>query len=104
MGRGGAGGQHDLGLPDDPPSRGRLLSAHVEAVEEKCGQKVMEDRGVAALSCVTLTEGWFWKQRGANGHLKAVTAVVNELLEPLNRRPFNLNPNSPPTREGRLAP
>jgi len=63
-----------------------------------------EDSDVPALSCVTLTDGWFWKQRDANGHLKAVTTVVEEWLEPLNRRHCNLILNAPPTREGRLAP
>jgi alpha-L-fucosidase len=53
---------------------------------------------------VTLTDGWFWKQADAHGHLKPVATVVNEWLEPLNRRHCNLILNAPPTREGRLAP
>jgi alpha-L-fucosidase len=76
----------------------------VKAFEQNAGQKVPEDSEVPALSCVTLTDGWFWKQRDANGNLKAVTTVVNEWLEPLNRRHCNLILNAPPTREGRLAP
>jgi alpha-L-fucosidase len=76
----------------------------VKAFEQNAGQKVPEDSDVPALSCVTLTDGWFWKQRDANGHLKAVTTVVHEWLEPLNRRHCNLILNAPPTREGRLAP
>jgi alpha-L-fucosidase len=53
---------------------------------------------------VTLTEGWFWKQRDANGPLKPVKTVVDEWLRPLNLRHCNLILNAPPTREGRLAP
>ena len=56
-----------------------------------------------ALSCATLTEGWFWKQRDANGPLKAVKTVVDEWLRPLNLRHCNLILNAPPNREGRLA-
>jgi alpha-L-fucosidase len=83
---------------------GGLYYSDVKAFEQNAGQKVPEDSDVPALSCVTLTDGWFWKQRDANGHLKAVTTVVNEWLEPLNRRHCNLILNAPPTREGRLAP
>ncbi len=83
---------------------GGLYYSDVKAFEQNAGQKVPEDSDVPALSCVTLTDGWFWKQRDANGHLKAVTTVVHEWLEPLNRRHCNLILNAPPTREGRLAP
>jgi alpha-L-fucosidase len=83
---------------------GGLYYSDVKAFEQNAGQKVPEDSDVPALSCVTLTDGWFWKQRDANGHLKAVTTVVDEWLEPLNRRHCNLILNAPPTREGRLAP
>jgi alpha-L-fucosidase len=83
---------------------GGLYYSDVKAFEQNAGQKVPENSDVPALSCVTLTDGWFWKQRDASGHLKAVTTVVNEWLEPLNRRHCNLILNAPPTREGRLAP
>jgi alpha-L-fucosidase len=83
---------------------GGLYYSDVKAFEQNAGQKVPEDSDVPALSCVTLTDGWFWKQRDSNGHLKAVTTVVDEWLEPLNRRHCNLILNAPPTREGRLAP
>jgi len=76
----------------------------VKAFEQNAGQKVPEDSDVPALSCVNPYGRWFWKQRDANGHLKAVTTVVEEWLEPLNRRHCNLILNAPPTREGRLAP
>jgi alpha-L-fucosidase len=83
---------------------GGLYYSDLKAFEQNAGQEVPEDSDVPALSCVTLTDGWFWKQRDSNGHLKAVTTVVNEWLEPLNRRHCNLILNAPPTREGRLAP
>jgi alpha-L-fucosidase len=83
---------------------GGLYYSDVKAFEQNAGQKVPEDSDVPALSCVTLTDGWFWKQRDAKGPLKSVTTVVDEWLEPLNRRHCNLILNAPPTREGRLAP
>ncbi len=83
---------------------GGLYYSDVKAFEQNAGQKVPEDSDLPALSCVTLTDGWFWKQADANGHLKPVATVVNEWLEPLNRRHCNLILNAPPTREGRLAP
>ncbi len=83
---------------------GGLYYSDVKAFEQNAGQKVPEDSDVPALSCVTLTDDWFWKQRDANGHLKPVATVVNEWLEPLNRRHCNLILNAPPNREGRLAP
>ena len=83
---------------------GGLYYSDVKAFEQNAGQKVPEDSDVPALSCVTLTDGWFWKQADANGHLKPVDTVVHEWLEPLNRRHCNLILNAPPNREGRLAP
>lgn len=83
---------------------GGLYYSDVKAFEQNAGQNVPEDSDVPALSCVTLTDGWFWKQRDANGHLKPVATVVTEWLEPLNRRHCNLILNAPPMREGRLAP
>jgi len=85
------------------PSSG-LYYSDVKAFEQNAGQKVPEDSDLPSLSCVTLTEGWFWKQRDANGPLKPVKTVVDEWLEPLNRRHCNLILNAPPNREGRLAP
>jgi alpha-L-fucosidase len=80
---------------------GGLYYSDVKAFEQNAGQKVPEDSDVPALSCVTLTDGWFWKQRDADGRLKAVTTVVDEWLMPLNRRHCNLILNAPPNREGR---
>src|SRR6202040_3321200 len=83
---------------------GGLYYSDVKAFEQNAGQKVPEDSDVPALSCVTLTDGWFWKQQDVDGPLKPVKTVVHEWLEPLNRRHCNLILNAPPTREGRLAP
>jgi alpha-L-fucosidase len=85
------------------PSDG-LYYSDVKAFEQNAGQKVPESSDLPALSCVTLTDGWFWKQRDVNGSLKPVKTVVDEWLEPLNRRHCNLILNAPPNREGRLAP
>src|SRR5579863_665849 len=83
---------------------GGLYYSDVKAFEQNAGQKVPEDSDVPALSCVTLTDDWFWKQQDATGHLKAVNTVVDRWLEPLNQRHCNLILNAPPNREGRLAP
>jgi alpha-L-fucosidase len=80
-----------------------LYYSDVKAFEQNAGQKVPEGSDVPAFSCVTLTDGWFWKQPDANRPLKAVTTVVDDWLEPLNGRRCNLILNAPPNREGRLA-
>ena len=83
---------------------GGLYYSDVKAFEQNAGQKVPEDSDLPALSCVTLTDGWFWKQEDVTGRLKPAATVVDEWLQPLNRRHCNLILNAPPTREGRLAP
>ncbi len=83
---------------------GGLYYSDVKTFEQNAGQKVPEGSDVPALSCVTLTDNWFWKQRDLNGGLKDVATVVDEWLVPLNRRHCNLILNAPPTREGRLSP
>jgi len=83
---------------------GGLYYSDVKVFEQNAGQKVPENIDVPALSCVTLTDKWFWKQQDANGPLKPVKTVVDEWLEPLNRRHCNLILNAPPNREGRFAP
>jgi alpha-L-fucosidase len=92
----------DLNASQYPP--GGLYYSDVKAFEQNAGQRVPDGSDVPALSCVTLTDEWFWKQRDADGRLKAVNTIVNEWLEPLNRRHCNLILNTPPTREGRLSP
>src|SRR6266403_2128637 len=91
----------DLNASQYPPSG--LYYSDVKAFEQNAGQKVPEGSDLPALSCATLTEGWFWKQRDANGPLKAVKTVVDEWLRPLNLRHCNLILNAPPNREGRLT-
>ena len=92
----------DLNASQFPP--GGLYYSDIKAFEQNAGQKVPQGSDLPALSCVTLTDGWFWKQRDINGRLKATDTVVNEWLVPLNRRLCTLILNAPPTREGRLAP
>ena len=92
----------DLNASQYPPDG--LYYSDVKAFEQNAGQKVPESSDLPALSCVTLTDGWFWKERDVNGSLKPVKTVVDEWLEPLNRRHCNLILNAPPNREGRLAP
>jgi alpha-L-fucosidase len=83
---------------------GGLYYSDVKAFEQNAGQKVPQESDLPALSCVTLTESWFWKQRDIQGRLKPTSTVVEEWLVPLNTRHCNLILNAPPTREGRLAP
>jgi alpha-L-fucosidase len=83
---------------------GGLYYSDLKAFEQNAGQKVPQESDLPAFSCVTLTDGWFWKQKDIEGHLKPVKTVVNEWLVPLNRRHCNLILNAPPNREGRLAP
>ena len=85
------------------PSDG-LYYSDIKAFEQNAGQKVPQQSDVPALSCVTLTDQWFWKQRDDNGRLKPTATVVDEWLVPLNARHCNVILNAPPTREGRLAP
>jgi alpha-L-fucosidase len=83
---------------------GGLYYSDVKAFEQNAGQRVPAASDLPALSCVTITDGWFWKQDDLHGKLKPAETVVNEWLVPLNRRHCNLILNAPPTREGRLAP
>ena len=83
---------------------GGLYYSDLKAFEQNAGQKVPQESDLPAFSCVTLTDGWFWKQKDVNGNLKATAIVVDEWLVPLNRRHCNLILNAPPNREGRLAP
>jgi alpha-L-fucosidase len=83
---------------------GGLYYSDIKAFEQNAGQKVPQQSDLPALSCVTITPEWFWKQKDIDGELKPVKTVVEEWLVPLNRRHCNLILNAPPTREGRLAP
>jgi len=92
----------DLNASQFPP--GGLYYTDLKAFEQNAGQKVPDGSDLPAFSCVTLTDGWFWKQADSNGRLKPVATVVDEWLVPLNRRHCNLILNAPPARDGRLAP
>lgn len=92
----------DLNASQFPP--GGLYYSDIKAFEQNAGQKVPPGSELPALSCVTITDGWFWKQADIHGRLKPTETVVNEWLVPLNRRFCNIILNAPPTREGRLAP
>lgn len=83
---------------------GGLYYSDIKAFEQNAGQRVPQQSDLPALSCVTITDQWFWKQQDTNGTLKPVKTIVDEWLVPLNRRHCNLILNAPPTREGRLAP
>jgi alpha-L-fucosidase len=83
---------------------GGLYYTDLKAFEQNAGQLVPNESNVPAYSCVTLTDGWFWKQRDVSGPLKPTKTVVGEWLVPLNARHCNLILNAPPNREGRLAP
>lgn len=75
---------------------GGLYYSDIKAFEQNAGQKVPERSDLPALSCVTITDGWFWKQSDIHGTLKPADTVVNEWLVPLNRRHCNLILNAPP--------
>jgi alpha-L-fucosidase len=83
---------------------GGLYYSDIKAFEQNAGQHVPQGSDLPALSCVTLTDQWFWKLADIHGQLKTAETVVNEWLVPLNRRHCNLILNAPPTREGKLAP
>lgn len=92
----------DLNASQYPP--GGLYYSDIKAFEQNAGQKVPAGSEVPALSCVTITDGWFWKQQDIHGRLKPTETVVHEWLEPLNNKFCTMILNAPPTREGRLAP
>ena len=92
----------DLNASQYPSSA--LYYSDIKGFEQNAGQKVPGESAIPALACVTLTDGWFWKQADATRPLKAVTQVVDEWLVPENRIHVNVILNAPPTREGKLAP
>lgn len=92
----------DLNAASYPP--GGLYYGDIKAFEQNAGQAVPGGNRLPALSCVTLTDGWFWKTGDENRPLKTVHQVVEEWLRPQNEIHCNLIVNAPPTREGRLAP
>jgi alpha-L-fucosidase len=85
------------------PSAG-LYYTDLKAIEQNAGQLLSNENSLPAFSCVTLTNGWFWKQSDVDGPLKPTKTVVDDWLVPLNARHCNLILNAAPNREGRLAP
>jgi len=81
-----------------------LYYSDIKAFEQNAGQALPGDSSIPAQSCVTLTDGWFWKQSDKDAELKATKQIVEEWLVPQNERHCNLILNAPPNREGRLAP
>lgn len=84
------------------PSSG-LYYTDIKSFEQNAGQEVPEGSSLPAVSCVTLSDGWFWKQSDDNANLKSANQVVNEWLIPLNKRSCNLICNAAPNRSGRLS-
>lgn len=83
---------------------GGLYYGDLKAFEQNAGQNVPGGNQLPALSCVTLTDGWFWKTGDENRSLKSVHQVVEEWLKPQNGMHCNLIVNAAPNREGRFAP
>lgn len=92
----------DLNASEYPASA--LYYTDIKAFEQNAGQYVPEASALPALSCVTLTTGWFWKLADEQADLKSVEQVVHEWLLPLNTRYCNVICNAAPNREGRLSP
>jgi len=92
----------ELNASQYPPSA--LYYSDIKAFEQNAGQHIPGDSSIPAQSCVTLTDGWFWKQGDENRDLKTVHQVVEEWLKPQNDLHCNLILNAPPTTEGIIAP
>ncbi len=82
---------------------GGLYYGDLKAFEQNAGQSVSHKNHLPAISCVTLTDGWFWKEADAGRPLKSVDQVVNEWLKPQNEVFCNLIVNAAPNRQGRLS-
>lgn len=80
-----------------------LYYSDVKAFEQNAGQHLPALSRVPAYSCVTLTDGWFWKSGDEGRPLKTAKQVVEEWLIPQNERHCNLILNAPPMPDGRLA-
>ena len=80
-----------------------LYYTDVKAFEQNAGQELPAESRLPAYSCVTLTDGWFWKNGDDRKPLKSAKQVVEEWLIPQNERHCNLILNAPPTPDGQLA-
>lgn len=91
----------ELNASQYPPSA--LFYTDIKSFEQNAGQELPAGSTIPALSCVTLTNGWFWKQGDEHRPLKSATQVVDEWLRPQNDRHCVLICNAAPNREGRFA-
>lgn len=80
-----------------------LYYSDIKAYEQNAGQNIPSDSVLPALSCVTLTDGWFWKQKDEGAELKSVDQVVNQWLVPQNKQGCSLILNAAPNRKGLLS-
>jgi alpha-L-fucosidase len=92
----------ELNASQYPPSA--LYYGDIKAFEQNAGQHLPDDSEIPAQSCVTLTDGWFWKQSDANADLKPAERIVNQWLLPQNQLHCNLILNAAPNRHGKLSP
>jgi len=76
----------------------------IKSFESNAGQLLPLGNILPAISCFTLTDGWFFKDGDEDRPLKSVDQVVNQWLIPLNQSFCNVILNAPPTKEGILAP
>src|SRR5690606_135740 len=73
-----------------------LYYTDIKSFEQNAGQHIPEGSSVPALSCVTLTDGWFWKQSDENASLKPAKTIVEDWLIPQNKINCNLILNAAP--------
>lgn len=81
-----------------------LYYGDIKAFEQNAGQHLPGGNHLPAQSCVTLTDGWFWKRSDENARLKSAHQVVNEWLKPQNENHCTLICNAAPNREGKFSP
>jgi alpha-L-fucosidase len=92
----------ELNASQYPPSA--LFYSDIKAFEQNAGQHLPGQSRIPAQSCVTLTNGWFWKTGDDSAELKPAETVVEKWLIPQNKLHCNLILNAPPDRHGRLTP
>lgn len=92
----------ELNASQYPPSA--LYYSDIKAFEQNAGQHLPSESEIPAQSCVTLTDGWFWKQSDADAELKPADRIVNQWLLPQNQRHCNLILNAAPNRHGQMSP
>jgi alpha-L-fucosidase len=91
----------ELNASQYPPSA--LFYSDIKAFEQNAGQHIPGESEIPAQSCVTLTDGWFWKTGDATAELKPAKQIVEQWLVPQNGLHCNLILNAPPDRHGRMS-